>query len=125
MEFHNKAVRRQWSEARRRADLYRRTKNRKRFVQYCPAPLRPEDTVGLVEEEALVRQRLVESPHGWVKLWGLLNELTHGRGGHVGLTRPRRQAMMALIQRLISEKKIVRHRKSNTITLAFETGWSV
>ena len=116
MEFHNLRVRRRWSQERRDRDLARRVRLRVKFMQYTPVKYRPEDTLVNVREEREFIRTLREHD-GWINLWELLNLLTHKRGGAVYDTRPQRQMLLALTQRLINEKRIVRHRKTNTICL--------
>ncbi len=54
----------------------------------------------------------------WVKLWSALNELSNTRHDPAWKSRPKRQALLALVGRMIKEGKILRHRNSNTISLA-------
>ncbi len=115
-EFYNKARRRRMKPEVRARDLQRRARARRKFVQYAPAPLTPDDTVRLVAEEQEVVDYIRSSGSAWVKMWGMLNALT--RTGHVALTRPRRQVLMAVVNRMLREKKLIRHRKTQTIALA-------
>lgn len=115
-EHHYKQQRRQWPEERRLRDIARREKLRTKFIHYVPNPLAPADTLGMVWEEKEVIQYL--RGRGWVKLWKALGELSNSRSDPVWKSRPKRQGLLALVTRMLREQKLLRHRKSNTITLA-------
>ncbi|MES2697758.1 MAG: hypothetical protein V4773_30120, partial [Verrucomicrobiota bacterium] len=96
----------------------RRSKQRKQFWRYVPNPLRAEDTTGFVHQEHEVIMFLQAHPKVWIKLWSLINYLA-GKGT-VAVTRPRRQMFLAIITRMIREKKLIRYRPANLIALQAE-----
>ncbi len=87
-----------------------------KFERYVPDPKRPGDTTPFTIEERALVEYFRSTRQTWLKLWPTLNELV-GKG-HVAVTRPRRQLLLALVQRLLNEKKLVRHRPTNSIALA-------
>lgn len=115
-ENYNRHRRRAWAPERLVLDRERRAKIRSKFNRYVPNPLRPCDTARLVHQELEVIERIRSSGDIWVKMWPLLNELA-GIGPEAD-KRPRRQAYLALVTRMIAEKKILRHRPSATLALA-------
>lgn len=106
----------QMSPERRAADRIRSAVLRRKFLRYCPNPLSQADTIGMAEEELNIVLAIRDSGQTWVKLWVLLNSLA-GKGPELE-RRPRRQAYLALLNRLLREKKLIRHRPTNTIALA-------
>ncbi len=115
-EAYNKSRRNRWAPERLVLDRERRAKIRSKFNRYVPNPLRPQDTGRMVHQELEVIERIRSSGEVWVKMWPLLNELA-GIGPEAD-KRPRRQAYLALVTRMISEKKLLRHRVSATLALA-------
>lgn len=105
---------------------YYRQPNQKRHHepdQWVPHPVRPEDTVCLVADEQVILEWLAacQVQGVWPKLWDVMNVLSRrGSSLHqkVQVTRPERQKLLAVLQRLITERKVVRHRRTNTISLA-------
>lgn len=115
-EVYNLKRRRRWAPERLILDRERRAKARAKFTSYVPCPLKPADTVRMFREELEVIERIRNSGEIWVKMWPFLNELA-GLGPERD-KRPRRQAYLALVTRMISEKKLLRHRLSSSLALA-------
>ena len=115
-ENYNRSRRNRWPPERLVLDRERRAKIRAKFNSYVPNPFRSHDTVRLVHQELEIIERIRCSGEIWVKMWPLLNELA-GVGPERD-KRPRRQAYLALVTRMISEKKLLRHRASSTLALA-------
>lgn len=105
-----------WPYERLVLDRERRAKIRSKFNRYVPNPLRPQDTARLVHQELEIVERIRSSGEIWVKMWPFLNELA-GVGPEMD-KRPRRQAYLALVTRMLSEGKLLRHRISATLALA-------
>lgn len=114
-EYRNKKLRRSWSKERRAADKLRRERQRAHLVAYVPNPLKPEETKAMAEDETQVILYVRSSGDVWVKMWPMLNDLS--RAAHESERRPRRQALLALVTRMISEGKLIRHRATNTLSL--------
>lgn len=117
LEFYNKKMRRNWTPERREADRIRRDKKRVAFDRLMAVAEIPQ--MDTPEYERILLEYIASlnaSGEPWVKFWPLLNELC-GKGT-VHQTRPRRQALLQLIQRLIRERKIARHRKTNSIAVS-------
>jgi hypothetical protein len=119
LEFHNKKMRRHWSPARRAADAARRAKMREWWYRHIPPPDAAVDSPAYERLLLDYLASLEAAGEPWVALWPLLNEL--GGRGNVYVTRPRRQAALRLVQRLIRERRLVRHRKTNSIARASST----
>jgi len=116
-EQYNLKRRRQMSPERLKLDQERRAKLRAKFARYVPNPMKPADTAKwMVHEELEVIDRIRNSGQVWVKMWPFLNELA-GLGPEMD-RRPRRQAYLALVTRMIHEKKLIRHRLSASLALA-------
>jgi hypothetical protein len=108
--------RRRWSTERQMRDRERRRKAGAHIRNYVVDPWTQEQTLLLVaEEQALLRY--LQNGRTFRPLWELLEELV-GEQGSEKKKRPVRQMWLALINRLISERKLVRYRKHNKVGLA-------
>jgi hypothetical protein len=115
LESYRKKLRRSWPPERRARDKARRDKAR-RVSRYTPNRIRSADTVGMIEIENDLVGAFCRFDTAWVKLWQLLR-MSVGNAPE-SIIRPHRQVRLAVLTRLIRERKVLRDRKHNQVRLA-------
>ncbi len=115
-EYVNVKIRRSWSPERRARDKARRERGHRYQRSYVPNPVSAQDTGALIHEELEVVNFIKNSGETWVKMWPMLNMIA--RTKPYPECRVKTQTTLALVTRMITEKKLIRHRKSNTVALA-------
>ena len=102
---------------------YERCPTRKRSHAYdpwVPYPVEPEKTHSMVKEETMILNYLRNARRDghWPNIWVMLNKLGKHRGPTYSVSRPERQKLLAIFVRMVSDGKILRHRRTNTVSLA-------
>jgi hypothetical protein len=98
--------------AKLQAPLLAQRQRRREYFQRLTPKITSAQTRSLVEHELALLWTIEDSPRGSVPMWGTLTDLARAftRSGYVQTVHPERQRFLAVLQRLIREKKIYRFR---------------
>jgi hypothetical protein len=109
-----------WFVERYKAPLLAQRRYRRAYFRSITPKVKPGDTIGMVVKELAVLWAADYHPDGPAKLWPTLTRLARVFAGthYVRAVHAERRVLLALLQRLLDEKKVLRHRRSNTIFLS-------
>ena len=98
--------------ARLQAPLQTLRRCRREYFQRLTPRITPAATRPMVEHELAILWTIADSPGGSVSMWPSLTNLakTFTRSNYVQKVHPERQRFLAVLQRLIHEKKVHRFR---------------
>jgi len=105
--------------AKFKAPLIAQRQRRLAYFRSITPKVMPTDTDGMTLEELALLWSADYNPEGPVKLWSTLTRLARifAGTGYVRAVHAERRRLLALLQRLINEGKVMRYRRSNTIHL--------
>ena len=105
-------VTREETVAKLQAPLWAKRKLCREYFQRMTPRISPVQTKSFIEHELAILWSIQDSPRGSVPMWRTLTSLarTFTRSGWVRTVHPERQKFLAVLQRLIAEKKVYRFR---------------
>lgn len=95
-----------------KAPLVAQRQRRREYFQRLTPRIKASATTSMVERELAILWSIGTSPGGFAPMWGTLTRLarTFARTGYVQAVHPERQKFLAVLQRLITAKMVLRFR---------------
>jgi hypothetical protein len=108
-----------WFVERYKAPLLAQRRYRRAYFRSITPKVKPGDTIGMVVKELAVLWAADYHPDGPAKLWPTLTRLARVFAGthYVRAVHAERRLLLAVLQRLLNEGKVMRHRRTNTLHL--------
>jgi hypothetical protein len=104
---------------RYKAPLLAQRRYRRDYFRSITPKVTPNGTTGMVVKELAILWAADYHPEGPNKMWSILTRLARAFTGtnYVRPVHAERRLLLALLQRLVNEGKVMRHRRTNTLHL--------